>query len=110
MLRYMYCGEVDLDSSAEGVMVLAERYQMDELKQLCEEKLCSLVDKNNIAEMLYLADLYNCPFLKTAVVDVVRYILISYKILKNISNRWPLPGVIAVEIGEMRTLLLCCLK
>uniref|UniRef100_A0A915ABU8 Non-specific serine/threonine protein kinase n=1 Tax=Parascaris univalens TaxID=6257 RepID=A0A915ABU8_PARUN len=72
MLRYMYCGEVDLESSAEGVMVLAERYQMDELKQLCEEKLCSLVDKNNIAEMLYLADLYNCPFLKTAVVDVLR--------------------------------------
>uniref|UniRef100_A0A914RJY5 Uncharacterized protein n=1 Tax=Parascaris equorum TaxID=6256 RepID=A0A914RJY5_PAREQ len=67
-------------------MVLAERYQMDELKQLCEEKLCSLVDKNNIAEMLYLADLYNCPFLKTAVVDVVRYILVSYEIPENISD------------------------
>ncbi|VDM50427.1 unnamed protein product [Toxocara canis] len=72
MLHYMYCGEVDLESNAEGVMVLAERYQMDELKQLCEEKLCTQVDRNNIAEMLYLADLFNCSFLKTAVVDVLR--------------------------------------
>ncbi|MFH4974245.1 hypothetical protein AB6A40_000954 [Gnathostoma spinigerum] len=72
MLRYMYCGNVDVSPDPEGVLILAERYQMDELKLLCEHKLISRVDKTNVPEMLDLADVYNCDHLKSVVIDTLR--------------------------------------
>lgn len=71
MLRYMYTGEMELDTEVANVLILAERYQIDDLKLICERKLCNQIDKNNIGEMLYLADLYNCKILRRAVVDLV---------------------------------------
>ncbi|KAK6105167.1 BTB/POZ domain family protein [Brugia pahangi] len=72
MLRYMYTGEMELDTEVANVLTLAERYQMDDLKLICERKLCNQIDKNNIGEMLYLADLYNCKILRRAAVDLLR--------------------------------------
>lgn len=71
MLRYMYTGEMELDTEVANVLILAERYQIDDLKLICERKLCNQIDKNNVGEMLYLADLYNCKILRKAVVDLV---------------------------------------
>ncbi|VDK79598.1 unnamed protein product [Litomosoides sigmodontis] len=71
MLRYMYTGEMELDTEVANVLILAERYQIDDLKLICERKLCSQIDRNNVGEMLYLADLYNCKILRKAVVDLV---------------------------------------
>uniref|UniRef100_A0A8R1TM96 BTB domain-containing protein n=2 Tax=Onchocerca TaxID=6281 RepID=A0A8R1TM96_ONCVO len=72
MLRYMYTGEMEVDSEIANVLILAERYQIDDLKLICERELCTQIDKNNIGEMLYLADLYNCKILRRAVVDLLR--------------------------------------
>ncbi|VDN03121.1 unnamed protein product [Thelazia callipaeda] len=75
MLRYMYTGEMDdmdMDADLASVLTLAERYQIDDLKQICERKLCAQIDKCNFGEMLYLADLYNCKILRKAVIDLLR--------------------------------------
>lgn len=62
---------MEVDSEIANVLILAERYQIDDLKLICERELCTQIDKNNIGEMLYLADLYNCKILRRAVVDLV---------------------------------------
>lgn len=71
MLKYMYCGYVDLGTNAEEVLKLAERYQLDQLKLMCEEKISTNVDRNNVVDMLLFADLYNCKWLKSIAVEVV---------------------------------------
>lgn len=73
MVHFMYCGDVKFSSNVEGIMVLAERYQISELKEMCEQFLCSRVNKCNALEMYDLADMYNCCGLKDAVVCTVRY-------------------------------------
>uniref|UniRef100_A0A158R588 BTB domain-containing protein n=1 Tax=Syphacia muris TaxID=451379 RepID=A0A158R588_9BILA len=72
MVRFMYCGDISFSSNVEGVMMLAERYQISELKEMCEQFLCSRVNKYNALEMYDLADMYNCYGLKEAVVCTVQ--------------------------------------
>ncbi|VDD87603.1 unnamed protein product [Enterobius vermicularis] len=72
MVHFMYCGDVKFSSNVEGIMVLAERYQISELKEMCEQFLCSRVNKCNALEMYDLADMYNCCGLKDAVVCTIQ--------------------------------------
>lgn len=67
----MYTGELKQDDHLEGVLALADRYQIDELKHMCERKLCTKIDKNNLLEMLCFADLHNCRILRSGVIDTV---------------------------------------
>lgn len=67
----MYTGEVDPLMKAEGVLALAERYQLKELKQLCEQKLCITTNKYNLVEMICMADLYNLPALEEVTIALV---------------------------------------
>ena len=76
MVRFMYCGDVNFTNNVEGVMMLAERYQINELKEMCENYLCNRVNRCNAIELYGLADLYNCRSLKEAVVRTVSYYLI----------------------------------
>lgn len=71
MLRYMYTGEMELGAEVTGVLGLAERYQIEDLKFICERKLCNQIDKTNVGDMLYITDLYNCKILRRAIVDLV---------------------------------------
>lgn len=94
----MYTGEMELDTEVANVLILAERYQIDDLKLICERKLCNQIDKNNVGEMLYLADLYNCKILRRAVVDLVSlwvtlepcFPFSSYMYLRNFLLDWQL--------------------
>lgn len=72
MMQYMYTGELKQDDHLEGVLALADRYQIDELKHMCERKLCAKIDKNNLLEMLCFADLHNCRILRSGVIDTLR--------------------------------------
>jgi speckle-type POZ protein len=51
---------------ASHLLVVADRYDVQRLKLICEHKLCSQVDANMVATTLALADQRNCRGLKEA--------------------------------------------
>ncbi|TVT98192.1 hypothetical protein EJB05_56511, partial [Eragrostis curvula] len=51
---------------AQHLLVAADRYNVDRLKLICEEKLCSYLNSDIVATSLTLADQHNCHGLKEA--------------------------------------------
>uniref|UniRef100_A0A914DDZ4 Speckle-type POZ protein n=1 Tax=Acrobeloides nanus TaxID=290746 RepID=A0A914DDZ4_9BILA len=74
MLTYMYSGSIseDLtDEEAPLVMEIAEKYGLDALKILCQQKLIPRLNKNNVCAMLELADTHNAPLLMDACIPII---------------------------------------
>jgi len=71
LLKYIYTGDIKIDSNAKGLFEAADQYQLDELKEFCEAKLCSSIDSNNCIELLVLGDLHQAPMLKKAALHYV---------------------------------------
>ena len=59
MLRYIY-GRKDLNlvENATDLLVAAEKYDLKELKQICEDHLCLTLNVDNVVDRLILADLH----------------------------------------------------
>lgn len=51
---------------AEHLLVAADRYNLERLKLICEEKLCSHIDTDSAATILTLAEQHHCHALKEA--------------------------------------------
>ncbi|XP_015596702.1 speckle-type POZ protein isoform X2 [Cephus cinctus] len=67
LLRYIYTDHVDnLDSLAAQLLPLAERFQLQGLKELCERNLIETITPENVATLLLIADEYGCDPLKRA--------------------------------------------
>ncbi|KAG2604171.1 BTB/POZ and MATH domain-containing protein 1-like [Panicum virgatum] len=78
LLSYIYTGslpeadeEQDQDKDDDGAMVRyqhlladADRYGLERMKLICQEKLCNHVHASSVAGMLALADRHHCPGLK----------------------------------------------
>jgi len=62
MLHFIYHGTTSTknvkDELVWDLLVAADQYQLNLLKNKCEEKMCSTLDVNNSVEMLVLADLH----------------------------------------------------
>ncbi|XP_055384849.1 uncharacterized protein LOC129614321 [Condylostylus longicornis] len=61
LLLYLYGAPVDETVGAEQIcelMLLADRYSIDDLKALCENALNSLIDENSVVCLLGIADRY----------------------------------------------------
>ncbi|KAK0428896.1 hypothetical protein QR680_011072 [Steinernema hermaphroditum] len=74
MLTYMYSGNLPPlldDDQASAVMQLADKYGVDHLKILCEERLIEKLDLDNVCLMMHLADHHNAMNLKTACSELV---------------------------------------
>ena len=59
MLNYIYTGTVssnDLSEIAVKLLAAADKYQLDLLKNICEERLCSKLDVTNCVELLVVGD------------------------------------------------------
>lgn len=76
MLHFIYTGKVpSMEKYAIELLAVADKYQLDSLKVICEESLCSKLVPENfdlIQNFLLLADLYNASKLKTKVLDFIR--------------------------------------
>ena len=49
MITYIYSGKVgELDGKATGLLSAAEKYDLRELKQLCEDSLCNNINTDNV--------------------------------------------------------------
>ncbi|KAK1618385.1 hypothetical protein QYE76_023902 [Lolium multiflorum] len=54
------------DVMYQHLLVAADRYNMDRLKSICEEKLCNYIDVGTVATILALAEQHHCEGLKNA--------------------------------------------
>jgi speckle-type POZ protein len=51
---------------AQNLLVAADRYGIDRLRLICEDKLCGYVDARNVGTILALAEQHHCNGLKRA--------------------------------------------
>jgi speckle-type POZ protein len=62
MLRYLYTGTVpQLEKMAESLFVAADRFQIQGLKFLCQQRMLSKLNKDNVIRYLVLAHLHSVP-------------------------------------------------
>lgn len=72
LLRFAYTGllpetrKEDEDVTCQHLLVAADRYGMERLKLICEEKLCGYIDVGSVATILALAEQHHCEGLKKA--------------------------------------------
>jgi len=65
LLHFIYTGKTPfIDEFAKDLLAAANQYQLEQLKSICEEKLCQTLTSNNCLEFLLLAEVYSCPSLK----------------------------------------------
>ncbi|EDW82821.2 uncharacterized protein Dwil_GK10199 [Drosophila willistoni] len=68
LLLYLYGAPIDRTVGAEQIcelMLLADRYSIDDLKELCENTLNSLIDEDSVVCLLGIADRYMAIALKS---------------------------------------------
>ncbi|XP_065209111.1 speckle-type POZ protein B-like [Planococcus citri] len=84
MLRYIYTGEMrNLDEWAFELFPAADKYDLKELKNACEELLLSKVSTDNVGKILLLADMHNAEELKA---NALRFIKKNYYNRGNYKN------------------------
>uniref|UniRef100_A0ACD5W7T7 Uncharacterized protein n=1 Tax=Avena sativa TaxID=4498 RepID=A0ACD5W7T7_AVESA len=59
--------------TASHLLVAADRYNIERLKLICEEKLCNHIDSNMVATTLALAEQHNCNGLKEACFEFLAF-------------------------------------
>ena len=64
MLTYLYTYSVP--NLVEELLIIANKYQIAELHELCEVRLIDNLTVNNVVDLLILADMHNAPYLKHA--------------------------------------------
>jgi len=61
--------EQDEDVLSQHLLVAADRYNLERLKLLCEQKLCEYIDVGTVATILALAEQHHCHGLKKVCFD-----------------------------------------
>ncbi|XP_065209108.1 speckle-type POZ protein-like [Planococcus citri] len=65
MLHYIYSGKVrNLEKSAFELLLVADKYDLEELKNACERLLITKISAENVGKILVLADMHNAEELK----------------------------------------------
>ena len=75
MLHFIYNGatstETVMNEIGKDLLGAADQYQLDILKNKCEEKLCSSLEFSNSVELLVLADLHHLSKLRSMALRLV---------------------------------------
>ena len=74
MLNFIYTGVTNEDflkEKAGELLGVANRYQLELLKSICEEKLCSTLNVDNSIEHLIFGDMYDASKLKRMALRMV---------------------------------------
>ncbi|KAF7106947.1 hypothetical protein CFC21_107648 [Triticum aestivum] len=72
LLHFIYTDDSPSEMACEDavmaghLLVAADRYDVERLKLICEDKLCKHIDSNTVATSLALAEQHSCPGLKEA--------------------------------------------
>jgi len=73
ILKYIYSGELgNMETNAMSLMEASDRFDMPELKQICENYLIgNYIKIENIIDTLLMADLHKAKMLKKAAMDMI---------------------------------------
>lgn len=72
VLRFMYCGRVKhLDKLTKHILKAADKYDIINLKIMCEETLKKSINLNNCCEMVKIIQLHDCIYLKKSVINFI---------------------------------------
>ena len=67
-----YCFRVEgIEDNAEGLLVAADKYDIPQLKALCEEALIDGLDAENCLDMLIMADMFRLKNLKGSALQFI---------------------------------------
>ncbi|XP_065226731.1 protein roadkill-like [Planococcus citri] len=73
MLLFIYTGKVKkLEKSVYELLPAANKYQLEELMEICEEMLIEQLSKDNVINILILAHTHNANWLKTEALQFVK--------------------------------------
>merc|ERR1719198_52300 len=76
MLHFIYTGATSVENVSEEIgkdlLGAADQYQLEILKNKCEEKLCSSLEVGNSVELLVLADLHQASKLRRMALRLVK--------------------------------------
>ena len=78
MLHFMYTDTMpDIDKEdafviTQNLLVAADRYGLERLKLICEDKLCMCIDTSTVATTLALAERHGCQGLKKACFEFLK--------------------------------------
>ncbi|CAN6373105.1 unnamed protein product [Urochloa humidicola] len=70
MLHFIYTDSLskiedgDMMVMAQHLLVAADKYNLERLKSICDDKLCSYIDSKTVVTMLLLADRHGCKCLE----------------------------------------------
>lgn len=72
LLRFIYCCEVErVDEMAHNLVYAAEKYQIDELKEVCIESLICSLSIENALKSFVIADYINAEELTRECLDII---------------------------------------
>ena len=96
MLNYIYTGNVSgndiINEIATELLAAADKYQMDLLKNICEERLCSSVNVTNCVELFVIGDMYQTFKLRRTALRLVEQnmnSIIDTDVFKDLYKRKP---------------------
>ncbi|XP_071580452.1 speckle-type POZ protein-like [Temnothorax nylanderi] len=72
MLQFIYTGKVEKLEKSPDLLYAAEKYELKNLKVMCEKILGTRLTVENAAEILILADLYRADYLKAEALDIIK--------------------------------------
>ncbi|XP_008212113.1 speckle-type POZ protein B-like [Nasonia vitripennis] len=65
VLRFIYSGKVEnIKNVAKELLIVADRFEIQQLKSLCEEVLCQNLNTENAVDTLYVAENYKAESLR----------------------------------------------
>ncbi|KAK5582285.1 hypothetical protein RB653_003868 [Dictyostelium firmibasis] len=73
MVEYLYSDSLNEDNIEMilQLIIIADEYLLDTLKNYCELKLITEINSNNVAIFLLKSDIYNCKFLKKSSMEYI---------------------------------------
>ncbi|KAL7298423.1 hypothetical protein TKK_0008214 [Trichogramma kaykai] len=78
MLRYIYTGSVENQElfQAMDLLAVADKYQLEELKSVCEQMIGSNLSTENAVDILRVADKHNAKYLRKKAADFIKFQII----------------------------------
>ena len=107
MLRFIYTGDIPderLSEMATDLLRVADMYQLDFLRKMCEANLCSSLKVDNSIEYLVLGDMYHAPKLKKKALELVAMNMkkiVDTDVYKDLLRQKP---DLAWEVNKVKTL------
>lgn len=100
LLLYLYGAPIDRTVGVEQIcelMLLADRYSVDELKDICETTLISLIDEESVICLLGIADRFNTTSLKA---NCLSFLSQNNHLTKS-EVFLELPNVLQIEVQDL---------